>query len=135
MGKNVFYRFVTATLCAEIIGFFWLVILPSKLSYGDYVSRLSYKNQPLYGLMDALVYKNDLPDNLAPSFHVLASFLPFIACCSKNAKGKHNPWMVMSSGIAFILIALSTLFVRQHYMADVFSSMLIVTVAYFAVCQ
>jgi hypothetical protein len=90
MGKKVFYRFVAATFLAELLGFIWLVLLPSKLSYDDYVLRESYSDHPLYGLMDKLIYNNDLPDNLAPSFHVLATFLPFVACFGVNDKNKHN---------------------------------------------
>jgi hypothetical protein len=60
------------------------------MSYADYMDRSKYSNEPLYGIIDKLVYQNDLPDNLAPSFHTLATLLPFVACFSVNQKNKHN---------------------------------------------
>jgi membrane-associated phospholipid phosphatase len=41
--------------------------------------------------------------------------------------------MILGGGIAFILVALATLFVRQHYVVDVFAGMLIVSIAYLMV--
>jgi hypothetical protein len=41
--------------------------------------------------------------------------------------------MIFGTGIAFILVALATLFVRQHYVVDVFSAILIVAIAYLIV--
>ncbi|MDR2410164.1 MAG: hypothetical protein LBE13_18930, partial [Bacteroidales bacterium] len=61
-----------------------------KLSYSDYINRANYSDDPLYGLMNTLVYKNDLPDNLSPSFHVLSTMLPFIVCLGTNEKNKRN---------------------------------------------
>jgi hypothetical protein len=60
------------------------------MSYADYLDRSNYANEPFYGLMDKLVYANDLPDNLAPSFHTLSTLLPFVACFGVNQKNKHN---------------------------------------------
>jgi hypothetical protein len=41
--------------------------------------------------------------------------------------------MIAGTGVAFILVALSTLFVRQHYVVDIFSAMLLVGLAYLVV--
>jgi membrane-associated phospholipid phosphatase len=38
--------------------------------------------------------------------------------------------MISGTGIAFFLVALSTLFVRQHYVVDIFSAVLLVALAY-----
>jgi hypothetical protein len=90
MGKKTFYRFVAATFIAEFIGFIWLILLPAKMTYSDYIARDNYKDAPLYSLMNNMVFKNDLPDNLCPSFHVTATFLPFIAMTGLNSKNKRN---------------------------------------------
>jgi hypothetical protein len=103
------------------------------MSEADYNIRSTYANNPLYGIMDKLVFQNDLPDNLSPSFHVLSTFLPFVACFSVNNKNKHNIGMIFGTGIAFVLVALSTLFVRQHYVVDIFSAMALVGIAYLVV--
>ncbi|MDR2369336.1 MAG: phosphatase PAP2 family protein [Mycoplasmataceae bacterium] len=130
MGKKVFYRFVALTFLAEFIGFLWLIILPAKMSHTDYLNRSNYADDPFYGLMDKMVYQNDLPDNLAPSFHTLCTLLPFMACCNRSHKNKHNMGMIFGSGVAFVLVALSTLFVRQHYVVDIFSACLVAGIAY-----
>jgi hypothetical protein len=41
--------------------------------------------------------------------------------------------MISGTGFAFILITLATLFVRQHYVVDIFSAMLLVALAYLVV--
>jgi membrane-associated phospholipid phosphatase len=81
--------------------------------------------------MNTMVYENDLPDNLAPSFHVLCTFLPFVACWNKTEKNKkNNCWMILVTGIMFVLVSLSVLFVRQHYIVDIFTAMVIVLLCY-----
>jgi hypothetical protein len=100
------------------------------MTYSDYINRGDYSSDPFYGLMNTLIYKNDLPDNLSPSFHVLATSLPFIVCLGKGDKDKRNTGMLIGTGCAFVLICLAVLFVRQHYIADIFSALLIVIVSY-----
>jgi hypothetical protein len=41
--------------------------------------------------------------------------------------------MILGTGLMFILVALGVLFVRQHYVVDVFSAMSLVLLAYLIV--
>ncbi len=59
------------------------------------------------------VYRVDGPTNLFPSLHVAMAFL--FAWGAALERPRWKPWMLAWAG----LIALSTLFTRQHYFVDV----------------
>jgi len=63
-------------------------------------------------LLGAL-YAADRPTNLFPSLHVSLSFL--FALAVGHARPRLRPWMIAWAA----LIAVSTLFTRQHYLVDV----------------
>jgi membrane-associated phospholipid phosphatase len=65
-----------------------------------------------------IVYSNDLPDNLAPSGHVMCTWLIFMACRNKTAKGKYNYWLYTITLIYGVWMFFNILTVRQHYIID-----------------
>jgi len=68
-----------------------------------------------------MIYKNDNPYNCFPSIHVLTSFLMIKSIYASNCKNKINVSII---SIISILIILSTLFVKQHVILDIFGGIL-----------
>jgi membrane-associated phospholipid phosphatase len=70
------------------------------------------------------LYAADPPYNCFPSLHVAHSFVSALACYRV-----HRPLGVFA-GICASLVAVSTLFTKQHYLADVLAGVLLAAVAY-----
>jgi membrane-associated phospholipid phosphatase len=71
-------------------------------------------------------YKSDMPFNCFPSLHVQEAFIVtlFIFNCNKNI------FIRLWSIISCVSITLSTLFIKQHYLPDIISAMLVGTIVY-----
>lgn len=67
----------------------------------------------IFGLLTGVMYAVDVPTNLFPSLHVSVAFLTAFAV------GRERPRWLPAMLAWAALIAVSTLFVRQHYAIDV----------------
>lgn len=76
-----------------------------------------------------LIYRLDTPTNIFPSLHVYHA----TACCIallKTKTGKHQQGMRISVVILTVLIILSTVFLKQHSLADVIFALFLNAVFY-----
>lgn len=69
--------------------------------------------------------------NLFPSFHCINSTISFLGVCGRKEIPK---WFRVYSLVITITIYFSTVFVKQHYVADVFSGIIIAVVT-FIICK
>jgi membrane-associated phospholipid phosphatase len=67
----------------------------------------------IFGHLLAFVHVLDRPVNCFPSHHISTSFTTFFAIARQN-----RAWGAVF-GVAAVLVALSTVFVKQHYVVDV----------------
>jgi membrane-associated phospholipid phosphatase len=70
------------------------------------------------------IYDADPPRNCFPSLHVATPFVAALSCY------RVHPGVGLAAGLWAGLIALSTLFTKQHYVADVMAGMGLAGVAY-----
>lgn len=70
------------------------------------------------------VYAADPPRNCFPSLHVAHAFVSVLAC------GRVHRGVGLGAGLWAGLMALSTLFTKQHYVADVIAGIVLAGVAY-----
>ncbi len=70
------------------------------------------------------LYSADPPTNCFPSLHVAHSFVSALACYPV-----HRRVGIVATGCA-LLVALSTLYAKQHYILDVVAGILLASVAY-----
>lgn len=95
------------------------ILISFAISYSIYLLYQSYIERPILNPGDLLtdltlwVYKIDNPYNGFPSLHVALSTISAVSWV--KAKDKLYPLMVVWA----ILIAFSTLVIKQHYLADV----------------
>lgn len=80
--------------------------------------------QNIFDEMYLWILRNDLPFNLFPSLHVSLSCLASFLVYRENIK-----WGRVCIVWA-ILVALSTLFLKQHYIADVAAGIILAAIAY-----
>ncbi|HEX3070049.1 MAG TPA: phosphatase PAP2 family protein [Thermoanaerobaculia bacterium] len=114
-------RTVRAYLLVWITAFFVFLAYPTTASrplqvIGDGFALWSLR----------FLYSLDPPYNCFPSLHVAHSFVSALTCY------RVHRGVGVAAGIAASLIGVSTLFTRQHYIADVIAGSFLALVAYFA---
>ena len=70
------------------------------------------------------LYSADPPFNCFPSLHVAHSFVSALACY------RVNPNVGIAATVCSLLVGISTVYTRQHYILDVLAGMLLAGVAY-----
>ena len=82
--------------------------------------------------MVGMIYGLDTATNVFPSIHVFNSIGAFIAI-NKNEKLQKIKWLQWSAFILTILICLSTVYLKQHSVMDIFGAIVLSIVMYFIV--
>lgn len=101
-------RFIVAVAFVQLIAFACFLILPARM---DRPNGFALDSFSTWGL--ALVYYLDKPHNLCPSLHLANAVLVSLTAYHLN-RAVGRPFVIGTT-----LIAVSTLFTKQHYLADV----------------
>lgn len=115
-SKDLCYRFAFGNIIAKIICLFFFLLLPTTLA------RPEVTGTDLCSRLVRLIYTSDPPVNLFPSIHCLESW-----CCirasfllKKSNRTYQTATLIMSLGVFA-----STLFIKQHVIADVFGGIVV----------
>lgn len=115
-SKELCYRFAFGNIIAKIICLFFFLLLPTTLA------RPEVTGTDLCSRLVRLIYTSDPPVNLFPSIHCLESW-----CCirasfllKKSNRAYQTATIIMSLGVFA-----STLFIKQHVIADVFGGIVV----------
>lgn len=82
----------------------------------------------IFTYMIAAIYKADTNTNVMPSVHAIGSFLGLIS--THRTKEIKNKLSIFVLDLLWILIAISTCFVKQHSILDIFGSMALCLIVY-----
>lgn len=77
-----------------------------------------------------LLYRHDSPTNVLPSIHVYNSLAIHIAFARSKMLEKDR-WLIGASFLLTCLIILSTVFLKQHSLIDVFAGIGLAVISYF----
>ena len=117
--KAVCLRICTAEMTAKLLCLICFLLVPTTMVRAD------VSGQDFFSKCVRLLYESDAADNLFPSIHCLESYLLV----------RVLPWMKKVPGWyrkltlpATLLVMLSTLFVKQHVIVDVFGAILVVEI-------
>lgn len=122
VGKEHFFKFITNIYTGYLICGTIFIILPTT------ISRPSLDTIHGFGkIFVEYVYSTDTPVNLFPSMHCLISWYCYLGVKGQSAIPK---WYQIFSCIFAILVCVSTLVIKQHYIADVISGVLIAELTY-----
>lgn len=115
-SKELCFRFAFGNIIAKLICLFFFVFLPTTLA------RPEVTGTDLCSRLVRLIYTFDPPVNLFPSIHCLESW-----CCirasfllKKSNRTYQTATLIMSLGVFA-----STLFIKQHVIADVFGGIVV----------
>ena len=117
MGRgDRWYRIMTADIAAKLICGVIFLMLPTTNV------RPELEGGGVSTWLLGLIYQMDPPLDLFPSIHCMESWV-----CFRGVLGDRRipKWYQSFSGVFAILVCLSTLFTRQHVLADVFAGVLL----------
>lgn len=129
-SKENFINFLFVILISYFIGFLILWFAPTRMNRVD-EGLMDYANsgKPFSWLL-GIVYGSDGGEwawNLFPSYHCLISLCCFIGV--HRQKEIHIGFRIYSL-VMVILISMSTVFTKQHYIVDIFGGLSIPIIVY-----
>jgi membrane-associated phospholipid phosphatase len=132
--KKHFINFLIGILSAYFIGFLIFAFVPT---YMDRVSENLYSTlgNDIFSNMLRTIYNNDggnMAYNLFPSYHCLISLYDYFAV--RKRKEIHIGYRIFSLVFA-LLISASTVFTKQHYVADIVGGFGISIICYIVVSK
>ena len=122
LPKDKYISWAITALIHYVIFFIIYVFVPTT------ITRPVVSNDNIFNYLVNLIYILDspeLPSNLFPSLHCSLSILCYIGVMCRKEFPK---WYRIFSLIFAILVCMSTQFIKQHYIVD-FISALVITVA------
>lgn len=114
--QDNWYSVMTGEVLAKLLCGVFFLLLPTTNVRPEIVGT---------GFTDwlmGLIYKMDRPLDLFPSIHCMESWICFRAVLGQK---KIPKWYQIFAGIFTLLVCLSTLFTRQHVIADVIGGILL----------
>lgn len=123
IDKVYFYKFITSIFIAYTVCGIIFVLFPT------YIDRPNIPNTDSLGLyLMNYVFTTDTPNNLFPSMHCLISWFCFIGIRGQREIPKWYQW---TSCIIAILVFISTLVIKQHFIVDVFAGIVVAELCYY----
>ncbi len=111
-GVKMCYQMAMADLIAKLLCFVLFVFLPTRINRADLVTDSFFAN------VTQFFYNIDEPINLFPSIHCLESYMCFRTAMMLQKK---NTAYIATQGIFAVLVFLSTVFIKQHFIVDIFA--------------
>ena len=122
--KDLFLSSIVAFLLATAVLFFFYIFFPSFYPRDAFVD-----NSTISGVLVEATRRIDGAQNTFPSSHVTFSWL-ITFFISISACAKKNKWIYKGYFIWAILISLSTLTLKQHFIVDVVSGIILALLCY-----
>jgi membrane-associated phospholipid phosphatase len=100
------------------------MVFPNAIDLRPEITGTDFLSQLL-----KMVYTTDTPTNVCPSVHVINSYAVH-AALSHTEEFKKRKYLTAISGVFFVLVCLSTVFVKQHSVLDVIGGLGVGTLMY-----
>jgi hypothetical protein len=117
---NYYFKLLACLLLGMFVCFIILYFFPTT------VNRPIISGDYFFSNFTRSIYASDNPFDCFPSIHVLSAYLPFLFIFKYNKNGI----MKIYTFVGFIIITLSTFFVKQHYVLDALASLILGTVLF-----
>ena len=76
------------------------------------------------------LHKADTPTNVLPSLHVYNTLVIECAVFESKTFGKHKKLVCTIAAVWGLLICISTVFLKQHSIIDVFAAIILIAIIY-----
>lgn len=111
-----------------IITFTFTLIFCLLVPNGQDLRPEVFPRDNIFTHMIAAIYKADTNTNVMPSVHAIGAFLGIIS--THRTKYITSKALIFTLDLLWILIAISTCFVKQHSILDIFGSMALCLIVY-----
>ncbi len=108
------------------------LIVSTVFPNGSHLRPNVFPRSNLFTMMVRRLYRADTGTNLFPSIHVYNSLGAYFGI-RHSSYFQNRKWIRRGAGVLTISIILSTLFLKQHSVFDVFTAFIMATVMYLAV--
>ncbi len=113
-------KIFTAEIIAKLMCLLLFLALPTTMN------RAHISGSDIFSSLVRLVYSADAADNLFPSIHCIESYL---LMRTAGMLKKAPDWYKAVTPIVTLLVMLSTVFVKQHVLADCFAAVIVTEAA------
>lgn len=127
--QETFVRYIKFLMISFFLSPTFCLFFPN----GQDLRPTSFPRDNVFTQMMILIYQADTNTNVFPSMHVIGSFGALFAM-KDSKKLSSRGWMILGSVLA-VLISISTVFVKQHSVIDIFGGLGMVVVMYYFIYQ
>ena len=127
LPKKDYLNWVISAIILYVIFFIIYIIIPTT------ITRPVVENDNVFNYLVNIIYTLDSPErptNLFPSLHCELSLLCYLGVAFNKLYPK---WYRVFSFVFMILICLSTQFIKQHYIVDLVSAVILTLIVYYFV--
>jgi hypothetical protein len=118
-----YFKLLLSVLAGMFICFIIFYLFPTT------VARPIVTGNDFFAGLTRSIYATDNPFDCFPSIHVLSAYLPFLFIFKYNK----STIMKIYTFTGFIVITLSTFFIKQHYVLDAAASIILGTVLFITI--
>lgn len=112
-------------------GFLLIVIFYAIVPNGQNLRQTSFENPNVLTEIVKIIYGRDTNTNVCPSLHVVGTMGAMFALL--KSKKLQKKWFQVFNVVLAIFICISTVFIKQHSILDVFTGVPLGFIYYFAV--
>lgn len=123
--RGMFLRYAIALVGGMSISMITYMIFPNYIN----LRPEGFLRENIFTWLVGHLYEIDTPTNVFPSIHVLNSIIVCVALEKNKSFKKHKVLRVFSVVLA-VLICLSTLFLKQHSVLDMFGAIALYIILY-----
>jgi len=121
---SVFWRTFSSCIMSSVVMFMCYAVIPVEYPRPEITSSSISSN------LLAMTHAVDLAHNTCPSGHVAFAWLMFLAAI-KTQWVRNEPWLGRVYFLWALGIALSTLVLKQHFIADVVAGIFLATFSFY----
>lgn len=125
--KKAFCKQILTVVAGMAISIITFCIYPTAVDF-----RPTAEGDGIFLWICRLLFSNDKPINVFPSMHCYEAVIIHLTAF-RNEKLRRNIPLRVGSVILSVLICLSTVFIKQHSVADIFSGVALAYLLYFIV--
>ncbi len=121
-------------MLAIAVSFSFSIIFFALFPNGQDLRPASFERDNVFTRLMALIYAADTNTNVLPSLHVVGSVLVLFALFdTKRLNGRRFRWLKAASIFLAFLICISTAFVKQHSVLDIYAGLALCIPVYFLI--
>lgn len=125
--KKAFYKQILTMVAGMALSIITFCIYPTAVDF-----RPSAEGDGVFLWICRLLFASDKPINVFPSMHCYEAVIVHLTVF-RNEKLRKNISLRVGSLILSVLICLSTVFIKQHSVADIFGGVALAFILYFIV--